>query len=398
MSGKITVRAGTLDVPEQPIIPFISGDGVGPEVIAAMRRVVDAAVLYAYKRQRRIAWKELEAGEKAYKNHGEHLPEKTIDELREHVVAIKGPLMTPVAGDFRSLNVAIRRKLELYSCIRPLRYYGAASPLAHPERLDLVVFRENSEDVYVGIELASKSAQAGKLIDLLRQFGFGDDLLAGDSAVGIKPLSPGRTKRHVRRALRWALANHRRRVTFVHKGNIMQLTEGAFLQWGYDVCAEDEFKDRIAVDDCLADHMLFEILTRADEYDVLITPNLNGDFISDAAAAVAGGPGMAPGANIGDALAVFEANHGSAARRAGRDEINPTACVLSGSMLLDYIGWFEAAEAVRGAVSGTLAQHRGTYDLARAWRQAGARDVEELSCSALADAYIDKLRHTGEDG
>ncbi|HUU02350.1 MAG TPA: isocitrate/isopropylmalate family dehydrogenase [Myxococcota bacterium] len=397
MEAKITIRAGKLDVPGQPIIPYIEGDGVGPEVIGAMRRVVDAAVLSAYQSQRMIAWKELEAGGKAFNNHGEHLPEKTLDDLREHVVAIKGPLTTPVGGGFRSLNVTIRRELELYSCIRPLRFYGAASPLAHPERLDLVVFRENSEDVYVGAELASGSPEAGKLITLLRDFGFGDDLVAEDSAVGIKPLSPGRTRRHVRRALRWALANRRRRVTFVHKGNIMKLTEGAFLRWGYDVCSEEEFKDRIAVDDCLADHMLFEILTRADEYDLLVAPNLNGDFISDAAAAVAGGPGMAPGANIGDTAAVFEANHGSAVRHAGRDDINPSACILSGAMLLDHIGWIEAAAAIRGAVSRTLAERRGTYDLARAWRQAGERNVEELSCSALAVAYIDNLRNAGED-
>jgi isocitrate dehydrogenase len=392
MPERIQTDQDRLKVPDHPIIPFIEGDGIGVDITPAMIKVVDAAVEHAYGKKRKIEWKEILAGEKAHRQTGEYLPEASLETLREHVVGIKGPLTTPVGGGIRSLNVTIRQVLDLYSCVRPVRWYGSASPLKHPEKLDVVIFRENTEDVYAGVEYESSSAEAKKIISLLLDLGVGTDKISADAAVGIKPISPGRTKRHVRKALRWALEKDRKTVTLMHKGNIMKFTEGAFMRWGYQVAEEPEFKGKLNVNDRIADNMFQQLLTRTDEYDMIVAPNLNGDYISDAAAGGVGGLGMAPGANIGDHLAVFEATHGTAPKYAGRDQVNPSSLILSAAMLLEYLGWPEAAKTIHRSLETTLSRRTGTYDLVRGWRNEGESNLTELKCSEFAEALMENMQ------
>jgi isocitrate dehydrogenase len=400
MPASITMGPGGLRVPDEPIIPFIEGDGTGPDIWAAAVRVFDAAVARAYGGRRRLAWTEVLAGEKAFKETGEWLPTATLDAFREHLVGIKGPLTTPVGGGIRSLNVALRQILDLYACVRPVRWYrGVPSPVCHPERIDMVIFRENTEDVYAGKELEAGSAEARKLLEYLRsEFGWE---LRPDSGLGIKPISESGTRRLVRAAIRHALAEGRRSVTLVHKGNIMKFTEGAFRSWGYRV-AEEEFGDRtvsweacggrpgdrLLIKDAIADAFLQQILTRGDEYDVIATMNLNGDYISDALAAQVGGIGIAPGGNINyeTGHAVFEATHGTAPRYAGQDKVNPGSVILSGVMMLRFLGWPEAAAAIEAALEATIAAGLVTYDFARLME--GAKEVR---ASEFATAIIERL-------
>ena len=376
---KITTEGGELVVPAQPIIPFIEGDGIGPDIWRATRAVIDASVARAYGGERRIAWMEVYAGEKANEKTRTWLPEETVEALREYKVGIKGPLTTPVGGGIRSLNVALRQLLDLYSCIRPVRWIkGVPSPMKEPERLDVVIFRENTEDVYAGIEWASRSVEA----DRVRAF-LVDEMgssIREESGIAIKPISPFGTKRHMAAAIRYALARNRRTLTLVHKGNIMKFTEGAFRDWGYELAAE-EFSDetvaesevwngadprgRLLVNDRIADAMFQQVLLRPDEYDVIVTPNLNGDYLSDACAAQVGGLGMAPGANVGDDVAIFEATHGTAPKYAGMDKVNPGSLILSGVMMLEHLGWNDAAGAVNRGMEGAVAAKTVTYDLER---------------------------------
>jgi isocitrate dehydrogenase len=383
---------GSLSVPDRPVIPYIEGDGVGPEIWSAASGVLDAAVRRAYGGRRRIAWKEVFAGAKAEERFGGGalLPEETLAAIEEHAVAIKGPLTTPVGGGFRSLNVALRRRLDLYACVRPVRYFpGVPSPMRHPERLDVVIFRENTEDVYAGLEWPAGSAGAASLEGFMRSE-LGAQVRPG-SALGVKPISREGSARLVRRAIAYALDRGRKSVTLVHKGNIMKYTEGAFREWGYAV-AREEFAGRVAregeggagevvIRDRIADSMFQQLLLRPEEYDVIATTNLNGDYLSDACAAQVGGLGMAPGANIGDRAAVFEATHGSAPKHAGKDRVNPGSLILSGAMLLDHIGWGEAAALVVDALGRTIRAGTVTYDLAR--QMEGAR---ELRCSEFGAA------------
>jgi len=386
---------GRLVVPEVPAVGFIEGDGIGPDIWRAARMVLEAAVERAYGGRRRIAWVELWAGEKARRELGEYLPEQTFADIRTLKVAIKGPLTTPVGGGFRSLNVTLRQVLDLYACIRPVRWLeGVPSPLKHPERVDMVVFRENTEDVYAGIEWPAGSREAQRVVEFLRR-----ELgapLEGTYAVGLKPMSEAGSKRLVRMAIRYALERGRRSLTLVHKGNIMKYTEGAFRDWGYQV-AEEEFAGqttredrprpgRLVIKDRIADNMFQQALLRPEEYDVLATPNLNGDYLSDALAAQVGGLGMAPGANLGDQAALFEATHGSAPKYAGQDKVNPGSMILSGAMLLEHLGWVEAAQRIPRALSAAIRAGRVTYDLAR--QIPGAREV---SCSAFAARVVEHL-------
>lgn len=391
---------GSLDVPDRPIIPFIEGDGTGPDIWKATKTVIDAAVQKAYGGAKEIAWKEVLAGEKAYHDDGDWLPQATIDAIREHRVAIKGPLTTPVGGGFRSVNVRIRQVLDLYACVRPVRYInGIPSPVVKPENVDMVVFRENTEDVYIGYEWEADSPMARKLIDFVESR---EGLkIRADSGIGLKPISRFGTRRLVRKAIQYALDHERRSVTIVHKGNIMKFTEGAFRRWGYEVAME-EFRDRViteeelwekhdgrvpqgqvVIKDRIADAMFQQILLRPEEYDVLAMPNLNGDYMSDALAAMVGGLGMAPGANIGDECAVFEATHGTAPKYAGLDKVNPGSLMLSGAMMLDHIGWNQAAGLVRNGLISAIQKKRVTYDLAR--QMEGA---EQVSCSAFAQVMV----------
>ena len=400
----ITINAdGTLNVPETPVIPFIEGDGTGPDIWAAARRVLDAAVARSYRSARSIDWLEILAGEKAFAATGEWLPEATVEALRKYVVSIKGPLTTPVGEGMRSLNVTLRQVLDLYACVRPVRYYqGVVSPVKNPGLVDMVIFRENTEDIYAGIEWPAGSDQANRVIEFLRS-----DLGAAirdNSGIGIKPISEFGTKRLVRKAIQYALDTGRDSVTLVHKGNIMKFTEGAFRNWGYELAA-DEFAEstiseaalweqhngrapegRIVIKDRIADAMFQQILLRPAEYSVLAMPNLNGDYMSDALAAQVGGLGMAPGANIGDGVALFEATHGTAPKYAGLDKVNPGSLLLSGVMLLEYIGWGEAAALIERALEATITRKTVTYDLARLMEGA-----TELSCSAFATAIIDNM-------
>jgi len=400
MPAAITMGPEGLRVPEEPIVPFIEGDGTGPDIWAAAVQVFDAAVARAYGGRRRLAWQEVLAGEKAFHETGEWLPAATLEAFREHLVGIKGPLTTPVGGGIRSLNVALRQILDLYACVRPVRWYrGVPSPVRYPERVDMVIFRENTEDVYAGKELESGSAEARRLLDYLRSE-FGWDLRP-DSGIGIKPISQSGSRRLVRAAIRYALAEERRSVTLVHKGNIMKFTEGAFRSWGYRV-AEEEFGDRsvaweacggdpgdrLLIKDAIADAFLQQILTRADEYDVIATMNLNGDYISDALAAQVGGIGIAPGGNINyeTGHAVFEATHGTAPRYAGQDKVNPGSVILSGVMMLRYLGWAEAAASIEAALEATIAAGVVTYDFARLMEGAA-----EVRTSEFASAIIERL-------
>ncbi len=403
-AGRITVRPDkTLLVPDAPIIPFIEGDGIGPDIWAACRRVLDASIRVSYGDGRWIAWKEILAGEKAYRETGNSLPEKTLQAIQDHVVAIKGPLTTPVGKGFRSVNVGLRQALDLYACIRPVRYIpGVPNPVKHPERVNMVVFRENTEDVYAGIEWQARSAEAERVIAFLK-----DHMavkVADGSAIGVKPMSEKGSKRLVARAIRYALDHGLPSVTLVHKGNIMKFTEGAFMQWGYEVAREqfgsavvlesdlvgtvegDVPKGKVMVNDRIADMMFQQVLLRPELYHVIATPNLNGDYLSDALAAQVGGLGMAPGANMSDTCAVFEATHGTAPKYAGQDKANPVSLILSGVMMLEHLGWTEAADAIEQSIERTIAEGVVTYDLAR--MMPGSREVK---CSQFADALVERL-------
>lgn len=394
---------GGFFVPDHPVIPFIEGDGVGPDIWRASRRVFEAAVEKCYGGRRKIEWMEVYAGEKAFRMKGDWAPEETIEAIRKYKVGIKGPLTTPVGEGIRSINVLLRQRLDLYACIRPVKYItGTPSPLKHPEKVDMVVFRENTEDVYAGIEWQAESPEALRVREFLeKEMG---KKIREDSGIGIKPISRFGTKRLVRKAIQYALEHGRRSVTLVHKGNIMKFTEGAFQKWGYEL-AREEFRDqvipeseflgqkikdlpkgKILLKDRIADAMFQQILLRPEEYDVLAMPNLNGDYISDALAAQVGGLGMAPGANIGDRAAVFEATHGSAPKYANQDVINPGSLLLSGAMMFEFMGWKEVGERIKKALEKTISQKIVTYDLARQMR--GAKKVK---CSEFASAIIENL-------
>jgi isocitrate dehydrogenase len=396
----ITRKNGQLVVPDHPVIPYIEGDGTGPDIWRASVRVFDAAVERAYGGTRRVVWFEIPAGEKAKQELGDWLPSDTIEAVKVYRVAIKGPLTTPVGGGIRSLNVTLRQVLDLYACVRPVRYFvGTPAPVRHPEKMNVIIFRENTEDVYAGIEWARGTPQAEKLIEFLsRELG---KRVRADSGIGIKPISEFGTKRLVRMAIKYAIANKRRTVTIVHKGNIMKFTEGAFRDWGYEV-ATSEFRDyvvtedevhagasregKILINDRIADSVFQQILTRTDEYDVFATPNLNGDYLSDACAAQVGGLGMAPGANIGDDIAFFEATHGTAPKYAGKDVINPSSVILSGVMMFGYLGWNEAAALIERGLERTIQAGHVTYDLARQMQGA-----TELKTSQFADSIINHM-------
>ncbi len=400
---RIDAGDGVLRVPDDPILPFIEGDGVGPDLWRASQRVFDAAVRVAYGGRRRIEWLEVYAGEKAKKKYGEWLPRDTYTAARHYRVAIKGPLTTPVGGGFRSLNVTLRQELDLYACVRPVRYFeGVPSPMRRPQDLDIVIFRENTEDVYAGIEWRKGSPEAKKLIEFInRELGHE---ISRDSGIGIKPISVGATQRLVRRAIQYAVEHRRPSVTLVHKGNIMKYTEGAFKEWGYAL-AKKEFAEvtlteeslageagarapdgKVIIKDRIADAMFQQLLLRPREYSVLATPNLNGDYLSDAAVAQVGGLGLAPGANIGDDTAFFEATHGTAPKYAGMDKVNPGSLILSGVMMFEHIGFKEAAELIVKGLQKTILSRTVTYDLARLME--GAREVR---CSEFADAIIKEM-------
>ncbi|MBO5802427.1 MAG: NADP-dependent isocitrate dehydrogenase, partial [Lentisphaeria bacterium] len=401
---KITMGAdGKLNVPDHPIITYIEGDGTGPDITKASMMIWNAAVEKAYGGKRKIEWMEVYAGEKSNAVYGEGtwLPQETMDAIREYGISIKGPLTTPVGKGFRSLNVTLRQQLDLYVCLRPVRYFtGVPSPVKHPEKTDMVVFRENTEDIYAGIEWSSGSPEAQKVIDFLQnEMGVSKIRFPETSAIGIKPVSKEGSERLVRAAIEYAIANNRKSVTLVHKGNIMKFTEGGFKDWGYDL-ARREFGDKVAVaadcdwkapegkiliKDCICDAFLQQILTRPDEYDVIATMNLNGDYVSDALAACVGGIGIAPGANINykTGMAIFEATHGTAPKYAGMDKVNPSSLALSGEMLLRHIGWAEAADLVGKGIEGAITKKLVTYDFARLMEGA-----TELSCSGFAKAVV----------
>ncbi|HBM3438386.1 TPA: NADP-dependent isocitrate dehydrogenase [Listeria innocua] len=417
MSQKIQVENGILKTPNNPVIPFIEGDGTGPDIWAAAKRVLDAAVKKAYNGEKEISWKEVLAGEKAFKQTGEWLPQETLDTIDEYLIAIKGPLTTPIGGGIRSLNVALRQELDLYVCLRPVRYFkGVPSPVKRPEDTDMVIFRENTEDIYAGIEFKEGSTESKKLIDFLKsEFGVDKIRFPETSGIGIKPISKEGTERLVRSAIEYAIKEGRKSLTLVHKGNIMKFTEGAFKNWGYDLC-EREYGDKvftwneydrikeakgteaadakqkealaagkILVKDSIADIFLQQILTRPAEFDVVATMNLNGDYISDALAAQVGGIGIAPGANINylTGHAIFEATHGTAPKYAGLDKVNPSSVILSGTLLLEHIGWGEAAALINHSMEKTIAAKTVTYDFARLMDGA-----TEVKCSEFADELI----------
>ena len=402
---KITVAEdGTLNVPSHPIIPYIEGDGIGIDITPVMRKVVDAAVERAYDGGRGIAWMEIYAGEKSLRVYGEDewLPDETLTALREFAVGIKGPMTTPVGGGIRSLNVALRQKLDLYVCLRPIRWLkGVPSPVLAPEKTDMVIFRENTEDIYAGVEWEAGTEDADRLIAFLRdEMGADKIRFPVNCGIGIKPVSLEGTRRLVRRALEYAIAEDRDSLTFVHKGNIMKFTEGAFKEWGYELAAQEfgatsldggpwhelvnpRTGKRIVIKDMIADAMLQQILTRPDEYDVIATTNLNGDYLSDALAAQVGGIGIAPGANIGDAVAVFEATHGTAPKYAGQDKVNPGSLILSAEMMLRHLGWRKAADRIVQGMERAIGEKTVTYDFERL--MTGATLVK---CSAFGDAMI----------
>ncbi|MFO0792540.1 MAG: isocitrate dehydrogenase (NADP(+)) [Candidatus Brocadiaceae bacterium] len=399
----ITIEKNRLIIPDDPIIPFIKGDGTGTDIWNASVRVFDAAVSKTYNNKKRVHWMEVYAGETAFKACGEWLPKATLDAIKKYKVAIKGPLTTPVGGGIRSLNVTLRQELDLYACVRPVRYFdGVPSPVKSPEKLNVIIFRENTEDVYAGIEYKEGSAEAKKIIAFLKnEFG---KKVREDSGIGIKPMSVTGSKRLIRRAIQYAIDKGRKSVTLMHKGNIMKFTEGAFREWGYAlakeefsqaVVTEDEVferhngiapKDRIILKDRIADAMFQQVLLRPEEYDVIATPNLNGDYISDACAAQVGGLGMAPGANIGDEAAVFEATHGTAPKYSGLDKVNPGSVILSGVMMLEHMGWDDAARMIVKALEKTIQKKTVTYDLERQMK--GAKLVK---CSEFADEIIKNM-------
>ena len=406
--SKISVAEdGTLNVPDKPIIPFIEGDGIGVDITPVMLKVVDAAVRKAYGRHRAIAWMEIYAGEKSLDVYGpdEWLPEETLTAMREFLVGIKGPMTTPVGGGIRSLNVALRQHLDLYVCQRPVRWLqGVPSPVKSPEKTDMVIFRENTEDIYAGVEWEAGSAEADRVISFLR-----NDMdvqkirFTENCGIGVKPISVAGTERLVRKAIQYAIAEGRSSVTFVHKGNIMKFTEGAFKDWGYRLAAREfgaipldggpwhqivfpETERRIVIKDMIADAMLQQILTRPDEYDVIATMNLNGDYLSDALAAQVGGIGIAPGANIGDTVALFEATHGTAPKYTAQDKVNPGSLILSAEMMLRHLGWREAADLVVQGMEGAISEKTVTYDFERLMTGATL-----LKCSEFGDAIIEKM-------
>ncbi len=402
--AKITATNGTLHVPDNPIIAFIEGDGIGYDIMTASKRIWDAAVQIAYNGRRKIAWMEIYSGEKAAGVYdGNYMPEETFDALREFLIGIKGPLTTPVGGGFRSLNVTLRQVLDLYSCVRPVRWYrGVPSPLKTPEDVDVVLFRENTEDVYAGIEYESGSPENEKLAKFLREE-LGAEFFEG-AGLGIKPISAFGSKRLVRAAIQYAIKHQRKSVTLVHKGNIQKFTEGAFQKWGYEVAAQefpeqtiswDEVAEKhkgvvpegkILIQDQIADIMFQKMILRPSEFEVLATPNLNGDYLSDAIAAEVGGVGIAPGANIGDEVALFEATHGTAPKYTNLDKVNPGSLLFSGVMMLEHIGWVEAADLITRAYEATLDQKIVTYDFAR--QMIGA---SEVSTSQFATTVIDNM-------
>jgi isocitrate dehydrogenase len=405
---KITLGAdGALQVPDHPIIPYIEGDGIGVDITPVMIKVLDAAVAKAYGGARKIAWMEIYAGEKSTRVYGSDvwLPDETLAVVKDFVVSIKGPLTTPVGGGIRSLNVALRQLLDLYVCLRPVRYFpGTPSPLKAPELVNMVIFRENSEDIYAGVEWAAGSPEAKELIEILQsKFGVSKIRFPETSGIGIKPVSSEGTKRLVRKAFQYAIDNDHPSVTLVHKGNIMKFTEGAFKNWGYELAKEEFGAEEIdggpwcritnpksgrdiLVKDVIADAFLQQILLRPAEYSVIATLNLNGDYISDALAAEVGGIGIAPGANLSDTVAMFEATHGTAPKYAGQDKVNPGSLILSGEMMLRHMGWLEAADLIIESLGAAISAKTVTYDLARLMD-----DPKELSCSAFGDAMIAKM-------
>ena len=400
-SDIIFFSEGKLVVPDEPVIPYIEGDGIGADIWKATAKVIDRAVEICWDKKRKIKWKEIYAGEKAYNNTGEWLPEETLEAFRKYLVGIKGPLTTPVGGGIRSLNVTLRQTLDLFACVRPVRYFpGVPSPVKEPFKVDMVIFRENTEDVYAGLELESGSREVKKLIDYLNaEFGWE---IRSDSGVGIKPISKTGSLRLIRAAIEYAKKYNRTSVTLVHKGNIQKYTEGAFRKWGYELAKEaypdetvawEDYDENIAgnrilIKDTIADIFFQQALTRPDEFDVVATMNLNGDYISDALAAQVGGIGIAPGANINyeNGYAVFEATHGTAPKYAGLDKVNPGSLILSGAMLLDYIGWSEAARKIETGLEKTFISKRVTYDLARLMEGA-----EEVSCSGFAGLVCENM-------
>ncbi|GGE51955.1 isocitrate dehydrogenase [NADP] [Pullulanibacillus camelliae] len=417
---RIVVENGNLKVPNKPIIPFIEGDGTGPDIWASASRVLEAAVQKAYNGERELVWKEVLAGQKAFDQTGEWLPSETLDVIRDYIIAIKGPLTTPIGGGIRSLNVALRQELDLFTCLRPVRYFeGVPSPVKHPEKTDMVIFRENTEDIYAGIEYAKGTEEVKKVIDFLQnEMGVNKIRFPETSGIGIKPVSQEGTTRLVRAAIQYALDENRKSVTLVHKGNIMKFTEGAFKNWGYEV-AEKEFGDKvftwaeydriaeadgkdaanaaqskaeaegkIIIKDAIADIFLQQILTRPEEFDVVATMNLNGDYISDALAAQVGGIGIAPGANINyeTGHAIFEATHGTAPKYAGLDKVNPSSVILSGVLLLEHLKWNEAADLIIKSMEKTIASKVVTYDFARLMEGA-----TEVKCSEFGDELIKNM-------
>ncbi len=400
---KIRYEKGNIQVPDNPVILFIEGDGTGPDIWRATKIALDAAVEKTYGGRKKIEWMEVLAGEKAFNATGEWLPAETVDRIKEYKVAIKGPLTTPVGGGIRSINVALRQILKLYACVRPVRYFpGVPSPVKDPGKVDMIIYRENMEDLYAGIEWKQGTDEARKVIEFLnREMG---QRLDFDAGIGIKPISISNTKNLVRSAITYAIRNGRKSVTLVHKGNIMKFTEGSFKDWGYEL-AREEFADRtisedevwdkfggkapagkIVIKDRIADSMFQQVLLRPEEYDVIATPNLNGDYLSDALAAQVGGLGMAPGANIGDSEAVFEATHGTAPKYAGQDKVNPSSLILSGELMLRFLGWSEAADRLVRAIEKTIDQKRVTYDLER--QMAGAT---LLKCSEFGMAVAENV-------
>ena len=405
--ASVTCSGGNLEVPNNPIIPVIIGDGIGQDVTPVAIKVLDAAVQKAYGNDRKISWKQILAGEEAFKQTGEWLPDETLASIREHLVAIKGPLTTPVGGGFRSLNVTLRQRLDLFACVRPIRWFtGVPSPVKEPAKVDMIIFRENTEDIYAGIEWKANSDEVKKVIEFLKnEMDVSNIRFPDTSSIGIKPVSSEGTKRLVRAAIRYSISNFKKSVTLVHKGNIMKFTEGGFRDWGYELAREEfgaqpidggpwhSFKnpengDQIVIKDVIADAMLQQLLTRPSEYDVIATLNLNGDYISDALAAQVGGIGIAPGANINydTGHALFEATHGTAPKYTGQDKVNPGSVILSGEMMLRYMGWTEAADLIVEGMQKTIGAKTVTYDFERLMDGA-----KLLKCSEFGDAIIDNL-------
>ncbi len=398
----IEIKDGSeIVVPDNPNIGYIEGDGIGPDITKAMISVINSALEFSYHGEKSILWEKILAGEEAFEQEGKHLPQESLDQIRKCVVAIKGPLTTPIGQGFRSLNVALRQYFDLYANVRPVKYFpGVPSPVKHPEKMNMVVFRENTEDVYAGIEWKFDSPEAAEVRNFLSTKM--DVKLTDDTGIGIKPISRFRSTRLVRKAIKYAVSNKRRNVTLVHKGNIMKYTEGAFKDWGYEVAAsefsdqtvtEEEylkdpemFSGKIVVKDRIADNMLQQVLTRTDEYDVIATTNLNGDYISDALAAQVGGLGIAPGGNLGDTHAIFEAVHGTAPKYAGMDVANPTSLMLSGVMMLNHIGWNKAADILESAIMEAYSDQKVTQDLAR------VLNIKPLKCSEFAEEVIKRMR------